>query len=146
MMVPNAPGRCALGVSGFVVLFILFGGFIAMHGVASTSATGVHHSGITLAAPASSPAMAGMAADSRSDPTRGAETDPGSQQDTAHGLMIGCLVALCGTIVVAALLRLVGTLRRTGPDSAFHVASRILTRLIRPPPRPSHISLCVLRV
>ena len=40
----------AVGVSGFVVLFLLLGGFVAMHGVAATTATGVHHNPVTVLA------------------------------------------------------------------------------------------------
>ncbi len=147
--------RSVFGVSRSVVLFFLLAGFIAMHGVASTSETGVHHSGITLASTATdhaTVAMPGPGADVHGEPgtgTPGTEvgTDGtgGGDGGSSHGLMVGCLIVLCG-IVAAVALRLS---RRGRTDFRFRVpswAGFVAPGPDRPPPRRYLISLCVLRV
>lgn len=122
--------RTAFGVRGLVVLFVLLGGFVAMHGIAATTETGTHHNpGVVLVAPQ--------------------HDMPGAPDDDEHGgshaLMTGCLVALLG-VFVAIVLRLCWPLRFVRPRPAGHVPQRVWQRPVRPPPNRRRISLCVIRV
>lgn len=134
----------ALGVSGSVVLFVLLAGFVAMHGVASTTSAGVHHSGITLiAGPGHDATVRGPVAD-MGEPMPGAGSpDEGSGE--SHGLMAGCLIVLCG-IAVAVALRLLRRVDIGAASRAPSWAGLVAPEPARPPPRRYRLSLCVLRV
>ena len=154
----------AVGVSGLVVLFLLLGGFVAMHGVAATTATGVHHNPVTVLAvtgdhvaeqvpvtgPASSMAhtqphgdVQPRAADSTASAAAG--TPESDDSGASHGQMVGCLVVLCGAIA-AVVLRLFKPFRTMSAGALGRVTGYLRARPDRPPPRRSRISLGVLRV
>ena len=120
----------AVGVSGLVVLFLLLGGFVAMHGVAATTATGVHHSPVTVLAVTEDHVVGQVPA-----------TGPGA----SHGQMVGCLVVLCGAIA-AVVLRFLKPFRTMSAGALGGATGYLRARPDRPPPRRSRISLCVLRV
>lgn len=134
----------ASGVSGAVVLFVLLAGFVAMHGVASTTEAGVHHSGVTLIAGSGHEEIApGRGAATRSS-MPGASTS-GEGSDESHGSMAGCLIILGGIVLAVAL----GMSHWTWADvrsRARSWAGLVTSPRARPPPRRYRISLCVLRV
>ncbi len=155
----------AFGVSGLAVLFLVLGGFVAMHGIAATTATGVHHSAVVLVsapewhhASVESPAAGSMASTGPSvgseSHTRGAglpgavpEAAEGGHGDPAgsHGLMAGCLLALVG-VLAAVLLWWRRNVCGASGGSALPSCGRVTGPPERPPPRWSRISLCVARV
>jgi len=156
--------RSAFGVSGRVVLFLLLGGFVTMHGVAATSETGVHHDPIiALAAaedrqaeqPPAGDSTAWMAhaqpqldmqiAAAGSAAPAAAGTSDGDDTGASHGLMVGCVVVLCG-VIAAVVLRLLKPLRTISARALERATLSVQVLPDRPPPRRSPISLCVLRV
>jgi len=164
------PHRCivlgsAFGASELAMLFLVLGGFVAMHGIAATTATGVHHNPVVLmSAPewhhpsVESPETGDMGSPG---PSVGSESHPeGSRQPVAgpeategghgdptgsHGLMAGCLLALAG-VLAAVVLRW----RRAPPGASGGSVLSSFGRVMGPPepspPRRSRISLCVVRV
>ncbi len=155
----------AFGASRLAVPVLVLGGFVAMHGIAATTATGVHHNPVVLmSAPewhhpsVESPEIGGTAS---TGPSVGSESHPeGSGQPVAgpeategdhggpagsHGLMAGCLLALVG-VLAAVVLRW----RRAPPEASGGSVLSSLGRVMGPPepspPRRSRISLCVVRV
>ena len=153
----------AVGVSGLVVLFLLLGGFVAMHGVAATTATGVHHNPVTVLAvtedhvteqvPVTGPASPMAHAQPHdlqlrtagSTASAAAGTPESDDSGASHGQMVGCLVVLCGAIAVV-VLRFLKPFRTMSAGALGEATGYLRTRPDRPPPRRSRISLCVLRV
>lgn len=137
----------AVGGSGLVALFFVLAGFVAMHGIVATTASGAHHSAallVTMAAPMTADATASEThpAVPMAAPGGPAEHD-GS--DGTHGLMAGCLVALFA-VLAGVVLRWRRLTRATPAATSLSSSGRVTGPPERPPPRPDRISLCVLRV
>ncbi len=128
----------AFGGSGLAVLFLVLGGFVAMHGIAATTATGVHHSPVVLI---SAPERHHSAVEFSTTGDMVDHDDPAR----SHGLMTGCLLALVG-VLAAVVLRWCRAPRTASGGSAVSFSGRVADPPQRPPPRRSRISLCVMRV
>ncbi len=130
---PSEHVRVVFGVRGLVVLFALLGGFLAMHGVAATTETGVHHNPVAV-----------LVGSQHEMP--GAQAPADDDHGGAHGFMTGCLVVLLGA-VAAIVLRRCPLLRMANLHRECRSPQRVRQRPIRPPPgRRSRVSLCVIRV
>lgn len=128
----------ASGRSGLAVLFLVLGGFVAMHGIAATTATGVHHSPVVLI---SAPEWHHSAVEPSESSGMVGHEDPARP----HGLMTGCLLALVG-VLAAVALRWCRAPRTASGGGASSFSGRAAGPPQRPPPRRSRISLCVVRV
>ena len=156
--------RSAFGVSGLVVLFLLLGGFVAMHGVAATTEAGVHHDPIMALAAAddhmaeqlpagnstawmaqAQPQLDMQVAAAGSVAPAAAGTSEGDDTGASHRLMVGCVVVLFG-VIAAVVLRLLKPLRTISARALERATLSVQVLPDRPPPRRSPISLCVLRV
>jgi len=156
--------RSAFGASGLVVLLLLLGGFVAMHGVAVTTGTGVHHNPIMALAAAddhvaeqppagdstawlahAQPQLDTQVKAARSAAPAAAGTSEGDDTGASHGLMVGCVIVLCG-VIAAIVLRLLTPLRTISARALERATRSVQSRPGRPPPHRSPISLCVLRV
>jgi len=153
-----------------LLLVVLLLGFIAMHGLASTSGDGTHGSPLALAA--GSDAHNTMFTAASADDTTGddlfehgatessrtAETGPldmapaetgeqGGDAEGSHAAMVGCLIALCGVAIVGLKLSGRGTLVDLIRELAALYDRLCTIHPSRPPSRRTpRISLCVLRV
>jgi hypothetical protein len=147
----TAPRR---GVLRLVVLALTLAAFVAMHGLTAAGG-GEAHCG--------SPAALLLTSDGHStDGTTGALDPPAAHHDSTPGddhhtgaeaptsshdsdeLMVGCLLALLGTLVAIGLRLLDGP----GTGTASAPARQALTwlRTARAPPDPLFLSLCVFRL
>ena len=167
----DLPTGSALTAGRFVVLVVFLFGFIVMHGLTATHGDGTHHNPLAFPTPpgvrnvlSTSPSATaipgdgfpdhgyadrGTAEDSRlAEAVTAAGQHGGSGDGEAfYAAISGCLIALCGLVILMLALPHRGTLTRRVQELA---ALRQLMGGARPehrPPRlPSRISLCVLRV
>jgi len=132
-------------VSGLVVLFVLLAGFMAMHGVAATTETGVHHNPVALLAAPDHQSLEPGSMPSMPDADNGARPGQGHDDGAAHNMMVGCLVVLLGALA-AVVLRLGKRWRVVDRDPASPLLLRARVTPGGPPPPRRRISLCVIRV
>ena len=158
------PGS-AVSVGRLLSSVVLLLGFIAMHGLAATNGDGTHHSPLglaatpgvhsTISATISAGAMTGdgPAEHGTAGALRAAQSTPadtgqqGGDAEDSHPATVGCLIALCGVVVLALTLPRRGILTARVHEAAALRHRRGAMRPGHPPPRRSpRISLCVLRV
>jgi hypothetical protein len=134
----------ATAVGHLVLLALSLTGIVAMHGLASTGADGMHRSTITAAV------ASGPHGTPKAEPTVGhgglpaaMSSAPGEEHD-GHELMAGCVAVLLGLLVALALRRLPSGARLTGRFTI--TVRRSLASAARAPPHPLFLSLCVFRI
>lgn len=136
----------AFGASRLAVLFLVLGGFVAMHGIAATTATGMHHNPVVLMSASERHHLTGEPSEVGGMATTGLSGGSETHGPAgSHGLMAGCLLALVG-MLAAVVLRWCRAPRRASGGSTSSPSGRIASPPRHPPPRRSLISLCVMRV
>jgi hypothetical protein len=141
----TAPRR---GVLRLVVLALTLAGFVTMHGLASAAADGAHcgapaallltndaHGTVDQPAAHHDSALVGE---------HGTRADAPASSRGSDELMVGCLLALLGTLVAIGLRLLGGS--NAGTASAPARQALAWLRTARAPPDPLFLSLCVFRL
>lgn len=151
----------AAGVGRLVALVAVLLGFIAMHGLAATDGDGTHHSPLSISAapyghsgwgvtPASDEAVdQGAGGSPGVDGIPAATGQPSGSADGHgfHAAIAGCLIALCGLVILALTAPGRATLTERVREMAALRQQPGSVRPGHPPPRRfPRISLCVLRV
>ncbi len=140
----TAPRR---GVLRLVVLALTLAGFVAMHGLASAD-TGGAHCGAPAALLQASVTHTSIDQpahhDSAITDAHSTQADAPAPSRTSDELMIGCLLALLGTLVAIGLRLLRG--RGAVIVSAPPRQALAWLRTARGPPDPLFLSLCVFRL
>jgi hypothetical protein len=135
-----------VGVVRLVLLGLTLAGVVAMHGLASIDATGVHRSavGAAVVPMVEGPAVTGKSGrhgpPAMGEPRTGMA--PGAEHD-GHELMAGCVGVLLG-LLAAIGLRVLGR-AHGGTDLVAPLVGRLVRSAPRGPPQPIFLALCVVR-